>query len=84
MKAMSRKTKCTAQTEEAVRTLVPKMRFPEFRGEGAWTTETLASMVRISTEKVGDKTCIPMSITSGVGLVSPSVKAFVSLTGTAR
>ena len=70
MKAMSRKTKGTAPKEEAVRTLVPKLRFPEFRGEGAWTTETLGSLARISTEKIGDKTCIPMSITSGVGLVS--------------
>ncbi len=70
MKAMSRKTKGTTPKKEGVRTLVSKLRFPEFHGEGAWTTETLGSLVRISTEKVGDKTCIPMSITSGVGLVS--------------
>ena len=50
--------------------LTPRLRFPEFRDAGAWTTETLDSVVAISTEKVGDNTCIPMSITSGVGLVS--------------
>jgi len=58
------------QEPHAPATLVPKLRFPEFRGEGEWTTETLGAVARISTEKVGNKTCIPMSITSGVGLVS--------------
>jgi len=51
-------------------TLVPKLRFPEFCGAGAWTTQTLGSVAKISTAKVGDKSCIPMSITSGIGLVS--------------
>ena len=67
---MSNKNKAIATKDEAKAALVPKLRFPEFRGAGDWTTETLGSLARISTEKVGDKTCIPMSITSGVGLVS--------------
>jgi type I restriction enzyme S subunit len=54
--------------------LVPKLRFPEFREAGEWTTETLGSVAKISTEKVGNNTCIPMSITSGVGLVSQMEK----------
>jgi len=54
--------------------LTPKLRFPEFRDAGEWTTVTLGSVASISTEKVGDKTCIPMSITSGVGLVSQMEK----------
>ncbi len=54
--------------------LVPKLRFPEFREAGKWTTDTLGSVAKISTEKVGDHTCIPMSITSGVGLVSQMEK----------
>lgn len=54
--------------------LVPKLRFPEFREAGDWTTETLGSLVTISTQKVGSNTCIPMSITSGVGLVSQQEK----------
>lgn len=67
---MSSKTKTTATKGEATPALVPKLRFPEFRGAGSWTTEALGSVAKISTAKVGDKTCIPMSITSGVGLVS--------------
>lgn len=71
---MSSKTKTTATKEEATPALAPKLRFPEFRGVGEWTTETLGSVAKISTEKVGDNTCIPMSITSGVGLVSQMEK----------
>ncbi len=67
---MSSKTKTTATNEEVAPAMVPKLRFPEFRGAGDWTTKTLGSVAKISTEKVGDNTCIPMSITSGVGLVS--------------
>ena len=67
---MSSNTKTTATKEGATRALVPKLRFPEFRDAGEWTTEALGSVATISTEKVGDNTCIPMSITSGVGLVS--------------
>ena len=71
---MSRKTKTTATKEGAKPALVPKLRFPEFRGAGDWTTETLGSVAKISSTKVGDNTCIPMSITSGVGLVSQMEK----------
>ncbi len=71
---MSTKTKTTATKEDGKPALVPKLRFPEFREAGEWTTETLGSVARISTEKVGDNTCIPMSITSGVGLVSQMEK----------
>jgi type I restriction enzyme S subunit len=71
---MSSKTQTTATKEEATPALVPKLRFPEFRDAGGWTTETLGSVARISTEKVGENTCIPMSITSGVGLVSQMEK----------
>jgi type I restriction enzyme S subunit len=71
---MSSKTQTTATKEEATPALVPKLRFPEFRDAGGWTTETLGSVARISTEKVGENTCIPMSITSGIGLVSQMEK----------
>ena len=67
---MPSKPTTTATKKEAKPALLPKLRFPDFRGTGAWTTETLGSIARISTEKVGDKAAIPMSITSGVGLVS--------------
>ncbi len=71
---MSRKTKTTATKGKATPALVPKLRFPKFRGAGEWTTKTLGLVAKISTEKVGDNTCIPMSITSGVGLVSQMEK----------
>jgi type I restriction enzyme, S subunit len=54
--------------------LVPKLRFPAFLGAGDWTTKKLGAMVSISTEKVGNAVCVPMSITSGVGLVSQEDK----------
>lgn len=71
---MMAKTNTTATKEAAKPALVPKLRFPEFRGAGAWTTEALGSVAKISPAKVGDKPCIPMSITSGVGLVSQMEK----------
>ena len=67
---MSSKKKTKATKDDGKPVLLSKLRFPEFQDAGAWITETLGSVAVISTEKVGDKTCIPMSITSGVGLVS--------------
>lgn len=54
--------------------MVPKRRFPEFRGSGDWTTAKLGEVASLSTEKVGNADCVPMSITSGVGLVSQEDK----------
>ena len=71
---MSSKTKTTVAKTTGKRVAVPKLRFPKFRSSGAWTTETLGTVAIISTEKVGNNTCIPMSITSGVGLVSQMEK----------
>lgn len=71
---MSSKKQTTGTKEDGKPALVPKLRFPEFRRAGNWTTETLGSAAKISTEKVGDNTCLPMSITSGVGLVSQMEK----------
>lgn len=71
---MSSKDKSASTKNGSEPALVPKLRFPEFREAGDWTVETLGSLVRISTEKAGEKTCIPMSITSGVGLVSQTEK----------
>jgi type I restriction enzyme S subunit len=67
---MSNKVKTATPKLDGKSALMPKLRFPEFRDAGAWTTHTLGSVAAISTEKVGDNTSIPMSITSGVGLVS--------------
>jgi type I restriction enzyme, S subunit len=71
---MSTERKKTGMEEGGKLALVPKLRFSEFRGAGAWTAETLGSVARITSEKVGDKAAIPMSITSGIGLVSQMEK----------
>lgn len=62
--------------------LKPKLRFPEFRSGPGWTKEPLRSVASISTEKVGQKVCIPMSITSGIGLVSQQEKFGRIIAGT--
>lgn len=71
---MSSKNKTATAKEEAKRGLVPKLRFPEFQNAGDWTTEVLRAVATIRTEKVGKSICVPMSITSGVGLVSQEDK----------
>ena len=62
--------KTKAMKNQATTGLVPKLRFPAFESAGDWTTEKLGTVATISTEKVGNNVCEPMSITSGVGLVS--------------
>ena len=71
---MSSKNKTTAINEEAKPALMPKLRFPEFQSAGDWTTVKLGAVATIHTEKVGNNICVPMSITSGVGLVSQEEK----------
>ena len=71
---MSSKTKTTTTKEEARPALVPKLRFPEFQSAGDWTTEKLEAVATICSEKVGNNICVPMSVTSGVGLVSQEDK----------
>ncbi len=61
-------------SEENKSALVPRLRFPEFREKGGWTTVELGTVTTVTTEKVGSNACIPMSITSGVGLVSQEDK----------
>ncbi|MDB0573096.1 restriction endonuclease subunit S [Ralstonia solanacearum] len=71
---MSSKNKTATKREEAKPALVPKLRFPEFQNAGDWTAEVLRAVATIRTEKVGNNICVPMSITSGVGLVSQEDK----------
>lgn len=54
--------------------LAPKLRFPEFRDGAGWITRPLGKVAKPITKKVGKTRCIPMSITSGVGLVSQMEK----------
>lgn len=71
---MSSKSKATTTKEEAKPALVPKLRFPGFRSAGDWKAEKLGTIATIITERVGSNMCVPMSITSGVGLVSQEDK----------
>lgn len=71
---MSSKKTATVAKQEAKPALVPKLRFPEFQCAGDWTTVKLGTVATIRTEKVGNNNCVPMSITSGVGLVSQEEK----------
>lgn len=70
---MSSKGEPSAETGGGA-AFVPERRFLEFQGDGPWTTVSLSSVAKISTEKVRENTCIPMSIKSGVGLVSQMEK----------
>lgn len=70
---MSSKVKSSVETGGGA-VSAPERRFPEFHKAGAWESVSLGSLASIRTEKVGDKTCVPMSITSGVGLVSQMEK----------
>jgi type I restriction enzyme S subunit len=63
-----------ALEQDAPATLTPKLRFPEFRDGPGWTIEKLEVVVLLITERVGNKECIPMSVTSGAGLVSQQEK----------
>ena len=56
------------------KTMKPRLRFPEFRKEPGWNAEKLGTIASLTTERAEDKKCIPMSITSGVGLVSQQEK----------
>ena len=61
--------------------LVPKLRFPEFQGAGEWKPERLGLFVTSIKERVGTRTLTPMSVTSGLGLVSQIEKFGRSIAG---
>jgi len=71
---MSSKAERNTVKQNAKREMKPKLRFPEFQGEPAWNAEKLEAVASLITERAGNKECIPMSITSGVGLVSQQEK----------
>ncbi|AGX86819.1 restriction endonuclease subunit S [Candidatus Symbiobacter mobilis] len=71
---MSSKTKTTATKEEARPALVPKLRFPEFRGAEGWTPVTLKKASTPITERVGERKLMPVSISAGIGFVPQAEK----------
>ncbi|MEK8048233.1 hypothetical protein [Ideonella margarita] len=64
---MSSKTKLTPA-------LLPKLRFPEFRGAEAWKPITLHEASTPVTERVGEKKLMPVSISAGIGFVPQAEK----------
>ena len=54
--------------------LVPRLRFPEFRSTGDYRFQPLSDIVAPNSERVGTSKCVPMSVTTGIGLLSQEEK----------
>ncbi|MCY3676546.1 MAG: restriction endonuclease subunit S [Gemmatimonadetes bacterium] len=61
-------------TAHRPRFAAPNLRFPEFRSAGDWHFLPLSHVAEPLSEKVGTSKCVPMSVTTGVGLVSQEEK----------
>lgn len=62
-------------------TLVPKLRFPEFRDTCEWSNYSLNEIAERLTEKVGDRKLTTVSITAGFGFISQSEKFSRDISG---
>lgn len=67
--------------KEAKLTVVPRLRFPEFRKDSAWTSVELGQLAKFVTDRVGNTECTPYTVTSGVGLVSQQEKLGRTIAG---
>ena len=54
--------------------VVPNLRFPEFRSAGDWHFQPLSDIAEPISDRVGTRKCVPMSVTTGVGLLSQEEK----------
>lgn len=61
-------------TAEKPTPMVPNLRFPEFSRAGDWHFQPLSDIAEPISERVGMRKCVPMSVTTGVGLVSQQEK----------
>ena len=68
------KTETNTMKEEPVSALVPKLRFPEFRGNAEWTPVTLKEASIPVTDRVGQRILTPVSISAGIGFVPQAEK----------
>ncbi len=59
---------------KATASLLPKLRFPEFRDAEAWKPITLHEVSTPVTERVGEKRLTPVSISAGIGFVPQAEK----------
>lgn len=71
---MSSKKKATAVKSDGKAALVPRLRFPEFRGAEGWKSVTLGEVSTQVTEIVGDRKLTPVSISAGIGFVPQAEK----------
>ncbi|MBN6743163.1 hypothetical protein JKG47_22330 [Acidithiobacillus sp. MC6.1] len=71
---MNPKTPSTVLTAETKPALVPKLRFPEFRGAEGWKSVTLQEASTPVTERVGARKLTPVSISAGIGFVPQAEK----------
>ena len=60
--------------KEGKTTVVPKLRFPEFRARPGWESTLLGDASTQVTERVGGRELTPVSISAGVGFVPQSEK----------
>jgi len=67
-------------TKEGKTTVVPKLRFPEFKG-GGWSSVELSQLASFVAERVGTTECIPYTVTSGEGLISQQEKLGRTIAG---
>lgn len=67
--------------KQGAKTVAPRLRFPEFRNVGGWTTSSLGEISEFVTERVGATLCTPYTVTSGIGLVSQKEKLGRTIAG---
>lgn len=72
---MTNKHGTSAKEGEATPELVPKLRFPEFRGSAGWKPVKLKEVSTLVTDRVGERKLTPVSISAGIGFV-PQYKKF--------
>jgi len=65
--------------KKSKRTLTPKLRFPEFREQ--WDEVQLSQLANSISDRVGTMSCIPYTVTSGLGLVSQEEKLGRTIAG---
>jgi type I restriction enzyme S subunit len=63
------------------KTILPKLRFPEFIHTGAWDEYALSDISGRITKKVGDRQLITLSISAGIGFVSQAKKFSRDISG---
>lgn len=61
-------------TDDKPTSVVPELRFPEYRSAGDWHFKPLKDIADPISDRVGTRKCVPMSVTTGIGLVSQEEK----------